>query len=211
MESAWSKERLYAKAEELGGFGHWTRDFEKDEGIWSEGMCRIFGIAGSELQPSFSFFLSFVHPDDRQAVQSGVLTAISSNTQLDIEYRITRPDGTPRVIHSVAEVVYGAGSRPVGLFGVVRDITHRNHPGSRKNRPIEAPRSPACAPGLGTLLHICAYCKKVRNEGGLWQPLEAYMQERAGTEFSHGICPQCLSKCSSEYYCINSEDLRDED
>lgn len=45
---------------------------------------------------------------------------------------------------------------------------------------------------LQHLLPICTYCKKVRDDGDYWHEIEAYIQERTGTEFSHGICPTCL-------------------
>lgn len=42
------------------------------------------------------------------------------------------------------------------------------------------------------LLPICMYCKKVRDDGDYWQEIEAYLHEHTGSDFSHGICPQCL-------------------
>ena len=45
--------------------------------------------------------------------------------------------------------------------------------------------------GCGTFLPICAYCKKVRDDHEYWQQIESYLNERVGTRFSHGICPEC--------------------
>jgi large-conductance mechanosensitive channel len=45
---------------------------------------------------------------------------------------------------------------------------------------------------LSGLLPICMYCKKIRNEKGDWKQLEAYISEHSETEFSHGICPDCM-------------------
>ena len=47
---------------------------------------------------------------------------------------------------------------------------------------------------LGKLLPICSYCKGIRNDQGYWQQLEAYIETKTGTEFSHGICPECAAK-----------------
>jgi CRP-like cAMP-binding protein len=44
---------------------------------------------------------------------------------------------------------------------------------------------------LGGVLPICASCKKIRDEGGDWVPIEAYIRDRSDAEFSHGICPRC--------------------
>jgi len=43
----------------------------------------------------------------------------------------------------------------------------------------------------GQLITICAYCKKIKNEKGHWQSIEAYFGEKAQSRFSHGMCPTC--------------------
>jgi sigma-B regulation protein RsbU (phosphoserine phosphatase) len=45
---------------------------------------------------------------------------------------------------------------------------------------------------LQRLLPICMYCKKVRADTDYWREIETYIHEQAGTDFSHGICPDCL-------------------
>jgi len=47
---------------------------------------------------------------------------------------------------------------------------------------------------LRGLLPICCVCKKIRDDKGYWNQLEAYISENAGVEFSHGYCPECLEK-----------------
>lgn len=47
---------------------------------------------------------------------------------------------------------------------------------------------------LQALLPICAWCKRVRDSEGYWNQVEAYFREHAGTEFTHGICPECKRK-----------------
>jgi CheY-like chemotaxis protein len=46
---------------------------------------------------------------------------------------------------------------------------------------------------LESILPICAYCKKIRNDGDYWEQLETYMNEHAGLDFSHSICPDCYA------------------
>ena len=45
---------------------------------------------------------------------------------------------------------------------------------------------------LGGLLPICAYCKRIRDDGDYWKQIEQYVSENSKAQFSHGICPQCL-------------------
>lgn len=51
---------------------------------------------------------------------------------------------------------------------------------------------------LSGLLPICASCKKIRDDTGNWQQIEAYIRDRSEAEFTHGICPQCANKAYEE-------------
>ena len=47
---------------------------------------------------------------------------------------------------------------------------------------------------LSGMLPICAWCKKVRNDEGYWQKIEAYMKSHLDLDFTHGICNDCAKK-----------------
>ena len=47
---------------------------------------------------------------------------------------------------------------------------------------------------LKSLLPICAYCKKVRNDADYWQRVESFLGDRLDLTFSHGICPDCFKE-----------------
>ena len=51
---------------------------------------------------------------------------------------------------------------------------------------------------LSGLLPICAWCKKIRDDGGYWSKIEAYLSARTDAQFTHGICPECTKKMMSE-------------
>ncbi len=53
---------------------------------------------------------------------------------------------------------------------------------------------------LGGLLPICANCKKIRDDGGYWHQLEAYISTHSEAEFSHGTCPECARKLYPELF-----------
>jgi len=52
---------------------------------------------------------------------------------------------------------------------------------------------------LSGLLPICANCKKIRDDEGYWHQVETYIQAHSDTEFSHGICPECVNKLYPEF------------
>jgi len=47
---------------------------------------------------------------------------------------------------------------------------------------------------LHGLLPICAWCKRIRDDQGYWNQVEAYIHVQTGVDFTHGICPECLEK-----------------
>ncbi len=44
---------------------------------------------------------------------------------------------------------------------------------------------------LRELLPICAKCKKIRDDQGYWEAIDAYLTKHADFSFSHGLCPEC--------------------
>ena len=47
---------------------------------------------------------------------------------------------------------------------------------------------------LKELLPICMYCKSIRDDQDYWHQIDEYIHTAVGTDFSHGICPECMAK-----------------
>jgi response regulator RpfG family c-di-GMP phosphodiesterase len=45
---------------------------------------------------------------------------------------------------------------------------------------------------------ICASCKKIRDDEGYWNQLEAYISEHTDAVFTHSLCPTCAEKARTE-------------
>lgn len=58
---------------------------------------------------------------------------------------------------------------------------------------------------LRGLLPICMFCKRIRNEGESWQPLEAYIAEHSEANFSHGLCPDCTKRHYGDLFDTNEK------
>lgn len=53
---------------------------------------------------------------------------------------------------------------------------------------------------LRGILPMCAHCKKIRDDRGFWQQVEAYLSQHTEAEFSHGICPDCMQTIYPQYH-----------
>ena len=51
---------------------------------------------------------------------------------------------------------------------------------------------------MRALLPICMYCKSVRDDRDYWHQIDEYVHTHVGTEFSHGVCPNCAKKMKNE-------------
>ena len=52
---------------------------------------------------------------------------------------------------------------------------------------------------LEGILPICASCKRIRNESGVYVNLENYITAHSQASFSHGLCPDCVKKMYPDF------------
>ena len=79
--------------------------------------------------------------------------------------------------------------------GIIRDISKRKQAEEERNQLIKRLQdSLAKIKTLSGMLPICASCKKIRDDTGYWNQIEAYLLKHSEAEFSHGICPECAKK-----------------
>jgi PAS domain S-box-containing protein len=124
----------------------------------------------------------------------GLLAQRQETGKVHGELNARRRDGSlfPVEISSVVFEDRGAQSR---TCLIIRDISERKLAEFERERLIrELQEALAKVKTLTGLLPICASCKKIRDERGLWHYLEIYIRNHTEADFSHGICPECRKK-----------------
>lgn len=58
---------------------------------------------------------------------------------------------------------------------------------------------------LQGIIPICASCKNVRDDQGYWHQVETYLRSHSNADFSHGLCPSCVSKLYPGYAASKSD------
>lgn len=54
---------------------------------------------------------------------------------------------------------------------------------------------------LHSLLPICCSCKKIRDDKGYWQQIDAYIAGHySSITFNHGLCPDCAKRLYPQFY-----------
>jgi sigma-B regulation protein RsbU (phosphoserine phosphatase) len=62
-----------------------------------------------------------------------------------------------------------------------------------RQRVTELEKAVSTARTLAGMLPICCYCKRIRRDDDYWQQVEEFVAAHTHAEFSHGICPECLT------------------
>jgi PAS domain S-box-containing protein len=112
---------LAARAANLGV---WEMDTTTNE-IWMSDMARTLYQFDSETRVDHAALQHRVHPEDRELRNSAVKTAIQTQSEYEIEYRLLLPDGTLRWIGGRGRCVTGENRKGARLIGVSIDITPR--------------------------------------------------------------------------------------
>src|SRR5882724_8716953 len=118
-------EMYLAAAQELSHTGSWARRISTGEGYWSGETYRIFGLDPGTAVPSGQQLREMCHPDDRQAYDEAMVTAVRETHPFEVDLRIIRPDGSMRYVHSKGQPVLDESGVAVELMGVVMDVTER--------------------------------------------------------------------------------------
>jgi len=83
----------------------------------------------------------------------------------------------------------------IGLFwGKIRyTVKEKSEAIIKLNKTLEEVKT------LSGFLPICASCKKIRDDKGYWNQIEAYISEHSEAQFSHGVCPECTKTLYPDY------------
>ncbi len=121
----WKNEKQLARAEELAEMGSWTWDIHTNDLTWSDAYYRIHGVEKGKYIPTHEKFLEFVHPQDRQKVESKIQAVLIDPQPFEYEFRIVRPDGEIRLLLARGEIVADRKGRPFQVIGIGQDITEQ--------------------------------------------------------------------------------------
>jgi PAS domain S-box-containing protein len=75
---------------------------------------------------TYEFFLSTIHPEDRETMESAIGNALEQKAEFRVEVRVVAPDGKTGWMAAQGRAFFDASGKPVRMLGVARDITERH-------------------------------------------------------------------------------------
>jgi two-component system, LuxR family, sensor kinase FixL len=106
------------------GLRLWEWDMARDE-IWAIDRTQTHSGPARFEHRGFDQFLQSVHPDDREPISHAVAKSMNGDGELEVEYRVLRPNGAVRWQVSRGRVEFNAAGKPVRMRGISLDISER--------------------------------------------------------------------------------------
>ena len=110
-------------------------------------------------------------------------------------------DGNPRNVEVHAYPIFDSEGNVLRIIESSLDITERKQAEEEREKLIqELQDALAKVKTLSGLLPICSSCKKIRDDKGYWNQIEAYIRDHSEADFSHSICPECAKELYPELH-----------
>jgi PAS domain S-box-containing protein len=108
------------EAQRITHVGYWEWDLATNRVKWSDETYRIYGMQPQECPMDLATLREKIPPEDWERAMA---VASGGSPRFSIEYRVLRPTGEVRIVHTRGEVKKDASGRPYQMFGTVQDIT----------------------------------------------------------------------------------------
>lgn len=160
---------------------------------WNPGAERIFGYTRAEMigQPMLRLL-----PKGNEDEELTILARLRNGERIcNFQTQRCHKNGQLVPVSLTISPVLDQDGRIIGASKIARDISAERDFMLAQNALIERLQNAlAEIKTLRGLLPVCMHCKKIRDDQGFWQQMEAYFHRHTNVEFSHGLCPDCLER-----------------
>ena len=170
--------------DQSGHLKRWNKNFEVVTGYSAHQL--------KEMNP-----LDFIAPDDKAHVRKAIEKVFEEgNASVEAEFSTLSGLHIPYLFTGYKFVQQNSNY----FVGVGLDISDRVQSENEQEFLINKLQDTLSqVKQLSGLLPICASCKKIRDDQGYWNQIEAYIKERSEARFSHGICPDCAKRLYPDF------------
>ena len=127
IEESLEKNRLLLnEAEKVARIGSWTWSAASTAVTWSNEMYNIYGVKPEDIDlETDDPILTFIHPDDKDALLELRERSRRERTSGELEYRLVMRNGDIKYIHAQTKLNCNEKGDIVNVYGTLQDITDR--------------------------------------------------------------------------------------
>jgi PAS domain S-box-containing protein len=193
------------EAQRIAHVGYWAREIQSGRLTWSDETYRIFGLRPQERPINLTELQPLIHPEDWELLTHAAEAAVSGGRRYNLEYRVIRPSGEVRFVHSQGDVTRDESGRPYRMFGTIQDITERKRSDAALLRSAEQLASQKAqldelfeqAPEAIVLLDVADRVLRINPE---FTKIFGYTRDEAiGRQINDLIAPEELRREADEY------------
>lgn len=178
--------------------GLWYWDLQKPENEWmSPRFWTLLGFDPEEKEHLSAEWQNLINQDDlKLALDNFARHCRDPNYPYDQVVRYRHKDGSTIWVRCRGIAIRDEAGNPIRMLGAHTDLTQLKRTEEELVRKTEALEraNKKLEKIISGILPICACCKKIRDDKGYWNQIEAYISRHTEVEFSHGICPDCARK-----------------
>jgi PAS domain S-box-containing protein len=115
-------ENSLKESQEIAQIGSWEYDIAGNTTEWSENCFRLFGLRPGEILPSYDYFVTRVHPEDRYLFDEAYAKIIARNETTSTQFRITFQNSQTKWLLNKIIPEFSNGQL-MKLRGMIMDIT----------------------------------------------------------------------------------------
>jgi PAS domain S-box-containing protein len=162
----------------------------------NDSFLRTLGYSMEEIVGKTSAELGLFPDADEQQRIAQMLVNYGSIRK--VELKVKTKDGSIHDGLFSGDIIESQGNKY--FLTVMIDITDRKRAEAEREKTIqELQIALDQIKTLRGIVPICSHCKKIRDDKGYWERVEAYVSKHTEAEFSHGICPDCLDELYPDF------------
>ncbi len=112
----------FRQAETVSGMGSWTWNLNTGQQHLSDSFYLLYGLKPQSVNPGFDNLSKYIHPADRQKMKELYEKQMQSAEEMDISFRIVRPDGEVRHMRSRSRPINSPNGQTI-IIGTTQDVT----------------------------------------------------------------------------------------
>jgi PAS domain S-box-containing protein len=147
----------------------------------------VLGYTPEDWASSPDFFLSILHPDDRDRVVQETTQMLATGERSRVEYRVLRPDGRVVWLRDEGVVVRDADGRALRTQGYMLDVTELKRSQARASAQAGLLELIAAGAALPAVLDQIARFVEEQSEDDLLASI--LLLDRDGLHLRHGAAP----------------------